>query len=258
MERLGDEIQEAVGRLLEGLQERIFARSGEVAWTIEDAVAAAREFAAMGLACRSGEVWAVSPEGLIHGMLPAADGGPPGVYGWELEDDWHPAQESWEAFCLRAAAYVAAELPPYHEQEVTVTVAADRVSWLRYTMTPSTRAQCERWLEQRRQPPQFFGAFAPSQEAVGERLAELARLGFRPQSEFLFKDPIADYAARTLIRELALQGGELSSAATYAVTWADELLARADELFERFGVRPVSYAEYQRLQESSSGGDSRP
>ena len=75
----------------------------ELAWVREDAIACSEALGAAGQSVLGGEVWLVDEHGRIQGVLPAKDGGRPGVHHWEVPP-WEPSSESWVQFCRRAAA----------------------------------------------------------------------------------------------------------------------------------------------------------
>lgn len=87
------------------LERAYYAPNGELAWTRPDAIAVAKILAAAGLVILGGEIWLTLGNGAWTGLIPQADGGPPGVYHWEFEPFAREVTETWRAFCTRAAVY---------------------------------------------------------------------------------------------------------------------------------------------------------
>ena len=75
------------------------AEDGEYAWKRNALPEVLNKIAALGFAILGGEVWAVH-EGKIWGTIPTKDGGPSGVWHWEIE---RRSGETWADFCKRSA-----------------------------------------------------------------------------------------------------------------------------------------------------------
>ncbi len=75
--------------------------SGELAWRREDVPAALAAIVESRQATLGGEVWVALGEGRWHGMIPAAEGGSPGVWTWETAP--RAEGENWFAYCARTA-----------------------------------------------------------------------------------------------------------------------------------------------------------
>jgi hypothetical protein len=122
-----------------GLAARAFSsRSGELAWVREDAIACSEALGAAGQSVLGGEVWLVDEQGQIQGLLPAKDGGPPGVYHWEVSPPWEPSSESWVQFCQRAAAYTESVL---RHMDVEGELASEWWPHVRYNLTWTSQDQ---------------------------------------------------------------------------------------------------------------------
>ena len=120
-----------------GLPAELVARafrsgSGEYAWLREDAIASAEALSAAAQAVLGGEVWLVDELGQIQGVLPAKDGGLPGVHHWEVSPEWEPSSESWLEFCRRAAAYTVSVL---RKMNVEDNLASEWWPQVRYNLT---------------------------------------------------------------------------------------------------------------------------
>jgi hypothetical protein len=113
------------------------SRSGELAWVREDAIACSEALGAAGQSVLGGEVWLVDEHGGIQGLLPAKDGGPPGVHHWEVPP-WEPSSESWVQFCRRAAAYTVSVL---RQMDVEGELASEWWPQVRYNLTWTSQDQ---------------------------------------------------------------------------------------------------------------------
>lgn len=119
--------------LPDALLKRAFhSASGELAWTKDDAVSAARALCSLGMAVLGGELWLVDEEGHIRGSFQPAKGGPPAIYAWTVEPAWRQDRESWRQFCYRAATFTELML---RTPDVEAEIEAALRPQVRYNLT---------------------------------------------------------------------------------------------------------------------------
>ncbi len=120
---------DAEGRSEELVRRAFRATNGEWAGVREDAITAAQSLATTDRAELGGEAWLIGDGGHWTGLLPARDGGPDLVGGWDCE---RQPGEAWRAYCLRAAREAVAVLRRLRLQD---SVPPDLAPRLRYTLT---------------------------------------------------------------------------------------------------------------------------
>jgi hypothetical protein len=108
------------------------AANGELAWScadIDNALVAIRD---AGLATLGVEVWRIVGPGAWDGLIPDRAGGPPGVWHWETEP--RGEDESWQAYCERAAVLSTSAVRDIVER-LRQEVAPDVLEVLRFNVT---------------------------------------------------------------------------------------------------------------------------
>ena len=122
------------------LQKAFRASNGELAWTRSDAIEAAKALTISGMAILGGEVWLTDEDGHWQGNIPQADGGPDGIYAWELEPS-RRSSETWQEFCARARDHTLLVLG---RMNVERDVAPELRPKLRYNLTYVTQVNNSR------------------------------------------------------------------------------------------------------------------
>ncbi len=89
--------------------------------------------------------------------------------------------------------------------------------------------------------------YSPSPAAIQQRVHELESLGLEDLPEFPgISSPVRQYAINTLVSTMARDAGRSDLAPRELLTKHPGLLERADELEERYGLRPISMDELRR------------
>jgi hypothetical protein len=116
------------------------ASNGELAWTKSDAIQAARELVAGGIAVLGGEVWLIMEQGRWDGLIPQANGTVPGVYTWEPRPASWQASETWNDYCVRMCDYTGSVLERLSAETDVVPTLRPRI---RYNLTYVSREEYE-------------------------------------------------------------------------------------------------------------------
>jgi hypothetical protein len=108
----------------------------------------------------------------------------------------------------------------------------------RIELTPAQAKQLQDLLKQIETIP-----YRPSAGAIALRVDELESMGLEDEPEYVgISSSVRQYAITTLAFEMARAAGEEDQPTSF-VTEHPGLLSRADELFIRFGLRPMSPGE---------------
>lgn len=113
------------------------ASNGELAWRRPDIPAALFAIAESGQAVLGGKVWVVVGDGRWVGLIPDAACGPPGVWHWDTA--LRAAEESWPAYCWRAAEESERAVAGMRLEEEAAPAVLDRL-YFNLTYVPEAEA----------------------------------------------------------------------------------------------------------------------
>ncbi|MBL8885578.1 MAG: hypothetical protein JNK16_02870 [Phycisphaerales bacterium] len=106
------------------------AANGELAWRRRDVEKAIDAISRSGRAILGWEVWLTGDGQAWTGLIPSADGGPPGV--WSFNTSARMKDEEWSHYCMRTASETHSQI---QSQPVEAETSPEAKSALRFNLT---------------------------------------------------------------------------------------------------------------------------